>query len=127
MRQLDKLLEIAAQENKLTKHELEIKGHDLTFYTKPMKIAEYQAARQASKNPEDMLETTVRLFISKALDENGQQQYQVDAVPVLMKALSMETAGKIMSAMNDSEEEEDLALDVKSPEVTAKERGAATR
>ena len=76
MRQLDKLLEIAAQENKLTKHELEIKGHDLTFYTKPMKIAEYQAARQASKNPEDMLETTVRLFISKALDENGQQQYQ---------------------------------------------------
>ena len=49
-----------------------------------------------------------------------------DAVPVLMKALS-ETAGKIMSAMNDSEEEEDLALDVKSPEVTAKERGAATR
>ena len=126
MRQLDKLLDIAAQENKLVKHELEIKGHDLTFYTKPMKIAEYQAAKQASKNPEDMLETTARLFISKALDADGRPQYQSDALPVLMKALSMETAGKLMGAMNDSAEEEELALDVKSPEVGAKERGAAT-
>ena len=33
MRQLDKLLEIAAQENKLTKHELFIKGQDLTFWS----------------------------------------------------------------------------------------------
>ena len=89
MRQLDKLLEIAAVENKLVKHEIEIYGQDMTFWSKPMTIAEYQAAKKASKNPDDMLETTARLFIKKALDANGQQQYQSDALPVLMNALSM--------------------------------------
>lgn len=117
-RQIDKLLDIAAQEDKLTKHELEIKGHDLTFWSKPMKIAEYQAARQASKNPEDLLETTARLFIRKALDANGIQQYQSDALPVLLNVLSMETAGKLMSAMNE-DAEEDTELDLKSSEGTA--------
>ena len=119
MRQLDKLLQIAAQEDKLTKHELEIKGHDLTFWSKPMKIVEYQAAKQASKNADDLLETTARLFIKKALDANGQPQYQSDALPVLMSALSMETAGKLMGAMNDSEQEEEVELDFKSPEESA--------
>ena len=119
MRQLDKLLQIAAQEDKLTKHELEIKGHDLTFWSKPMKIVEYQAAKQASKNADDLLETTARLFIKKALDANGQPQYQSDALPVLMSALSMETAGERMGAMNDSEQEEEVELDFKSPEESA--------
>ena len=120
MRQLDKLLEIAANENKLTKHELEIDGHDLTFWSKPMTIAEYQAAKQASKNTDDLLETTARLFIKKALDESGAPQYQSDALPVLTKVLSMDTAAKLMGAMNATEEEEDIDLDVKSPEEPAK-------
>ena len=64
MRQLDKLLEIAAQENKLTKHELFI-GQDLTFWSKPLTIAEYQLAKKQSKDPEDVLESTARLFIRK--------------------------------------------------------------
>ena len=119
MRQLDKLLEIAAIENKLVKHELEVMGKDLSFYSKPMTIAEYQAAKQASKNPDDILETTARLFVKKALDANGQQQYQVDALPVLMKALSMQTAAKIMGAMNEGAEEEEVDLDIKSPEIAA--------
>lgn len=121
MRQLDKLLEIAAAENKLTKHELEIEGHDLTFWSKPMTIAEYQAAKKASKDPEDMLESTARLFIKKALDENGSPQYQIDALPVLTKVLSMATAAKLMGAMNDAEEEEDMDLDLKSNSETARE------
>ena len=122
MRQLDKLLEIAAVENKLIKHELEVKGQDLTFWSKPMTIAEYQQAKQASKNPDDMLETTARLFIKKALDANGQQQYQSDALPVLMQALSMETAAKLMGAMNDAPEEEEEELDLKSYQAPAKGR-----
>ena len=101
MRQLDKLLEIAANENKLTKHELEIDGHDLTFWSKPMTIAEYQSAKKASKDPDDMMESTARLFIKKALDENGSPQYQIDAIPVLMRVLSMQTAAKLMGAMNE--------------------------
>ena len=126
MRQLDKLLEIAAMENKLVKHELEIQGQDLTFWSKPMTIAEYQAAKKASKNPDDMLETTARLFVKKALDANGQPQYQSDALPVLMNALSMETAAKLMGALNDSEEEEEMELDFKSPEAPAKAGKSAT-
>ena len=113
-RQIDKLLAIAAQEDLLIKHELEIKGQDLTFWSKPTKICEWQAAKQASKNPDDILETTARLFIKKALDANGHQQYQSDAFPVLMSVLSMETAAKLMGEMNVSPEEEEF--DLKSTE-----------
>ena len=121
MSQLDKLLEIAANENKLTKHELEIDGHDLTFWSKPMTIAEYQAAKKASKDPDDMLESTARLFIKKALDEGGRPQYQIDALPVLTKVLSMATAAKLMGAMNETdEEEEEVSLDFKSPQAPVK-------
>ena len=114
MRQLDKLLEIAAIENKLKKHELEIEGRDLTFWSTPMTIAEYQAAKKASKDPNDMLESTARLFVKKAMDESGTPQYGSDAVPVLMRVLSMATAAKLMGAMNDSEEEEETEFDLKS-------------
>jgi len=120
MSQLDKLKEIAAQESKLIKHELEIKGQDLTFWSKPLTIAEYQAAKKASKDPDDLLENTARLFIQKALDANGQRQYQVDALPILTRMLSMTTAAKIMAAMNDEEEEEETSLDMKSTEKGTK-------
>lgn len=115
MSQLDKLKEIAAQESKLNKHELFIQGQDLTFWSKPLTIAEYQAAKKASKDPEDLLESTARLFVQKALDADGQRQYQVDALPVIMRLLSMSTASKLMGAMNDDAEEE-ISLDMKSPQ-----------
>ena len=120
MSQLDKLLEIAAIENKLKKHEIEIEGKDLTFWSKPMTIAEYQQAKQASKNPDDLLETTARLFIKKAMDESGMPQYQADALPVLLRVLSMSTASKLMGAMNEEQEEEEVELDFKSIKAPAK-------
>ena len=61
-----------------------------------------------------MLETTVRLFIKKALDEGGRPQYQADALPVLMRSLSMDTAGKLIGAMNENEDEEAEELDIKA-------------
>ena len=127
MRQLDKLLEIAAQENKLTKHELFIKGQDLTFWSKPLTISEYQLAKKQSKDPEDVLESTARLFIRKACDESGTPQYQVDALPVLMKVLSLQTASKILGAMNNNDEEDAIELDFKSPQAATKkgDRAAA--
>ena len=89
----------------------------LTFWSKPLKINEYQMAKKQSKNPDDLLESTARLFIKKAVDANGVPQYQIDALPVIMGALSMETAGKLLGAMNDSDEEEEaVELDFKSPE-----------
>lgn len=120
MNQLEKLQAIAGQENKLKKHELYIQGHDLTFWSTPLKISEYQMAKKQSKNPDDMLESTARLFIKKAVDANGHQQYQIDALPVIMGALSMETAGKLLGAMNESDEEEELNLDFKSAEEAPK-------
>ena len=65
-----------------------------------------------------MLETTARLFVQKALDANGQRQYQVDALPVITRMLSMSTAAKLMGAMNDDAEEE-VSLDLKSAEEGA--------
>ena len=120
MNQLEKLQAIAGQENKLKKHDLFIKGHDLTFWSTPLKISEYQMAKKQSKNPDDMLESTARLFIKKAVDANGVPQYQIDALPVIMGALSMETAGKLLGAMNESDEEEELNLDFKSAEEAPK-------
>lgn len=120
MSQLDKLLEIAAQESKLQKRELFILGKDLTFWSKPTTIAEFQAAKRASKNPEDFLEYTVRLFVNKALDEGGQRQYQPDAIPVLLRQVSMKTATAMMAALSPEEDEEEIELDMKSTSKGAK-------
>ena len=98
----------------------EIGGHDLTFWSKPLTIAEYQAAKRASKDPDDLLETTACLFIKKALDESGRPQFQADALPVLMRDLSMETASALMGAMNDKQDEEEEEFDIKSPQGTVK-------
>ena len=62
----------------------------------------------------------MRLFIKKALDESGRPQFQADALPVLMRDLSMETASALMGAMNDKQDEEEEEFDIKSPQGTVK-------
>ena len=126
MRQLDRLLEVAARNNKLTKKTVMLDGEDFTFWHKPMTIAEYQEAKAKSKNPEDELEAAIRLFVKKALDKNGSPQYQVDAVPVLQKVLPMEMATKLVGALQASEEEE-IDLDMKSVEESVEEKPRATK
>ena len=127
MRQLDRLLEVAARNNKLTKKSVELDGEDFTFWHKPMTIAEYQEAKAKSKNPEDALEAAIRLFVKKALDEGGSPQYQSDAIPVLQKVLPMEMASKLIGAMQSGEEDEELELDMKSSEgATETKSGAAS-
>ena len=123
-RQLDKLLRIAAQENKLTKHELFIKGEDLTFWSRPVTIAEYNTAKTACKDQSDKVEATCRLFVSKALTEGGEPQYQPDALPVLLRQLSLSTSIKILAAL-EVELEEDEELDMKSDQVPAKKGKSA--
>ena len=64
------------------------------------------------------------MFIKKALDESGRPQYQADALPVLMRQLSMETASKLMGAMNTEEEEEEAPeLDFKKAVVKEQLKG----
>ena len=108
----EKLQALIDLENKLIKHEIEIKGIDFTFWSRPTTIAKYKTAKTASRDPDDLLETTARLFIESALDENGQQQFAIDALPMLIKQLSMASASKLMGAMNS--EEEEVETDLKS-------------
>ena len=114
----EKLQALADLENKLIKHEIEIKGIDFTFWTKPSTIGDYKAAKAASRDPDDLLETSARLFIKNALDENGQPQFAIDALPMLLRVLSMSSASKLISAMN-TDEEEDNDLDMKSGQEAA--------
>jgi uncharacterized protein (DUF1697 family) len=116
VRDIDRLLEIAARNNKLKKRSVEIDGELFEFWTKPMTIDEYSLAKSSSKNPEDALETAVRLFVMKALDEGGTAKYQADMIPVLKKVLPMEFASKLVGALTATEEEEGKELDFKSPE-----------
>lgn len=111
---IEKLQALVDLENKLVKHKIEIKGIDFTFWSKPTSISKFKAAKAASKDPEDMLETAARLFIKSALDENGKQQYAIDALPLFMDGLSMASASKILGALSAEEEEAYSDLDMKS-------------
>ena len=115
----EKLQALADLENKLIKHEIEIKGIDFTFWTKPTTISDYKAAKAASRDPEDLLETAARLFIKNALDQGGQPQYAIDSLPMLLRVLSMTSASKLISALNDNEEEGDGDLTMKRSEEAA--------
>ena len=114
----EKLQALADLENKLIKHPLEIEGIDFTFWTKPSTIADYKAAKAATRDPDDLLETAARLFIKNALDQGGQPQYAIDSLPMLLRVLSMTSASKLISAMNDNEEE-GADLDMKSDQEGA--------
>jgi len=111
---LEKLQALVDLENKLVKHEVDIKGIDFTFWAKPTSITQYKAAKAASKDPDDVLEATARLFIKTALDENGQPQFAIDALPLLMSQMSMKSATKLLGALSDEEEEAYSELDMKS-------------
>ena len=127
IRQLDRLLEVAARNNNLTKKSVDLDGDDFTFWHKPMTIDEYQQAKAKSRNPEDALEAAIRLFVTKALDESGTPQYQADAIPVLQKVLPMEMASKLIGAMQSDETEEDEELDYKSSEEPVQKRKPANK
>ena len=120
-RQLDRLLAVAARNNKLIKKVVELDGDDFTFWHQPLKMAEYTEAKASSKDSEDLLEVSVRLFVKKALDESGSPQYQSDAIPVLMKVLPLDFANKLIGALNISMEDDEVDLDIKSAEGTTKE------
>lgn len=117
---LEKLQALVDLENKLVKHVVVIKGIDFTFWSRPTSITKYKAAKAAAKDPEDVLETTARLFIKSALDENGNPQFAIDALPLLMSQLSITSATKLLNALSDEEEEAYSDLDMKSTQGAAK-------
>ena len=117
---LERLKKLAGRHNKLIKKSVELDGEDFTFWHRPMTITEYTEAKTRSKNPEDVLENAVRLFIAKACDAQGNQLYQVDAIPVLQRQLPMELASKLVGALQANDEEDEEELDMKSDKASAK-------
>lgn len=113
---LEKLQELVDIESKLVKHEVEIKGIEWTFYARPTSISKFNAAKRASKDPDNLLETSARLFIKSALDESGKPLFTIDALPLIVDGLSLASASKLMGALNGSDEEEEAysGLDMKS-------------
>lgn len=115
---LQMLMDIAAEEDRLVKHPCEIKGRDFTYWAKPQTIKEFNSARRACKNKDDDLEMSIRVFIARALDEDGRPQYDESAVPVLTRMLDLSLVSKLINA----EPLEDLEVgqvDIKSTRKAA--------
>ena len=85
-----------------------------------MTIKDYNNAKRAAKNPDDALEASIRIFISRARDEHGNLQYGIDAVPVMLNILDMNSVGKLLNA-EPAEDLEVGKLDMKSARKATKE------
>jgi len=103
-------------------------GTDFSFYTKPITTAQLNEAQKPNKKGDEItnLEASVKLFILRALDQNGMRQYALADLPFLL-GLQAETLNKIVGAMNTTDEEDvEIAeagepLDMKSPKKAAKD------
>lgn len=115
---LDRLMEIAGEMNKLKKHEVEIEGRKFEWYSKPMTIEDIAVARSKAKDKEDDLEQAVRMFISRALDANGKRKYGEDYVTPFMKVLPLTVVTEMLGAMNAEEDSDEV--DMKSGNSTVK-------
>ena len=124
MRQIDRLLQRAGRNQELEYCEVFLDDEDYSFYVKPLTMAQLVEATKSVKKGETLteLEQTVKLFVLRALDQNGQRQYQADAFNILMR-LPVEDLNKLAGAMKmtttDAEEPE---LDIKSLSEGTKEK-----
>ena len=127
-RQIDRLLRRAGRNNELTYCPVVMDdGEDYSFYMKPLTAMQVRESQKSSKPGVELsqLEAAVKLFTLRALDENGQKQYQADAFSVLMR-LPWEDLAMLTSAMNLGGEDEGEALDIKSPEEGTKKGKSAS-
>ena len=128
MRQIERVMQYAGQNNALTRCECIMKdGTDFSFYTKPLTTGQLNEAQKPTKKGDEItqLEASVKLFVLRALDQNGMRQYALADMPFLM-GLPSDTLNKIVGAMNTTDdEEEEIAdagepLDMKSPKKAVK-------
>ena len=92
-------------------------GEDYSFWIKPMTMAQIVESRKGPKGVEmSEIESSIKLFVMRALNENGSRQYSPADYDVLMR-LPYDDLLVLSGAMNNAvkaEEEEDEALDIKS-------------
>ena len=97
---------------KSTKREVQLKdGSIFEFYTTPLTMAERERAQAAIKNKDDMNAMGLRLFIQKALDENGRRRFSAGQYDELKNDVDDATLQKLILAViggDDEIEEEEL-------------------
>jgi len=97
---------------KSTKREVELKdGSIFEFYTTPLTMAERERAQAAIKNKDDMNAMGLRLFIQKALDENGRRRFSAGQYDELKNDVDDATLQKLILAViggDDEIEEEEI-------------------
>ena len=127
MRQIDRLLQRAGRNQELEFCECFLDDEDYSFYVKPLTMAQLVEATKSIRKGETLteLEQTIKLFVLRALDANGQRQYQADAFNILMR-LPIEDLNKLAGAMKMTKGEEEPELDIKSLNEGVKEGESAS-
>jgi len=122
MRQIDRLAARAGRNQELRYCECFLDDEDYSFYVKPMTMLELVQAQKAVKKGETLtqIESSIKLFILRALNADGTRQYQADAFNILMR-LPASDINKLAGAMAEDEEEA-TDFDLKSPDDGAEER-----
>ena len=99
---------------KSTKREVLLKdGSIFEFYTTPLTMAERERAQAAIKNKDDMNAMGLRLFIQKALDENGRRRFSAGQYDELKNDVDDATLQKLILAVIGGDDEIEEELDPK--------------
>ena len=80
-------------------------GTEFEFWCAPMTMAEREQAQKGTKD--DANAFALRLFIRKAMDENGGRMFQAGQIDELKHEVSAENMDRLMLAMLPATEEED--------------------
>jgi len=80
-------------------------GDVFEFWTTPLTMAEREQAQKGTKD--DANAFALRLFVSKALQEDGRRMFQAGQIDELKHDVSAENMDRLMLALLPSQEEED--------------------
>ena len=80
-------------------------GTEFEFWCAPMTMAEREQAQKGTKD--DANAFAIRLFIRKAMQENGSRMFQAGQIDELKHEVSAENMDRLMLAMLPTTEEED--------------------
>jgi len=110
LRAIDRLKKAANLES--TKKEVELTdGTVFEMWVSPLTMAERERAQAAIKNKDDMNAMGLRLFIQKALDENGRRRFSAGQYDELKNDVDDATLQKLILAViggDDEIEEEEI-------------------
>ena len=80
-------------------------GTDFEFWCTPMTMAEREQAQKGTKD--DANAFAIRLFVSKALHEDGRRMFQAGQIDELKHEVTAEIMDKVMLALLPNQDDED--------------------